>query len=79
MAYKVLLILPTLYRRWASARLHELYPWVEGWADQSMYAGIPGRGDVPAQPGDDAGIDAEARAAGQRFAGELEQYPAHGG
>ena len=44
MAYRVLLILPSLYRRWAAARLHNLYPWVSGWANSYMYAGIPGLG-----------------------------------
>lgn len=44
MAYRVLLILPTLYRKWAATRLQDLYPWVGTWANEFMYAGIPGLG-----------------------------------
>lgn len=44
MAYRILLILSTLYRKWAATRLHSLYPWVESWANSSLFAGVPGRG-----------------------------------
>ena len=44
MAYRVLLIMPTLYRKWAATRLHDLYPWVDTWANEAMFAGIPGIG-----------------------------------
>ena len=44
MAYRVLLILPTLYRKWAATRLHELYPWVDTWSNPYLFAGIPGFG-----------------------------------
>ena len=30
--YRVLMILPCLYMRWATYRLHDLEPWCEGWA-----------------------------------------------
>ena len=42
--YRVLLILPTLYRRWASARLNDLKPWIRLWQLHSMYAGVEGFG-----------------------------------
>ena len=44
MAYRILFILPTIYRRWASTRLHDLYPWVDTWSNSHMFAGIPGLG-----------------------------------
>ena len=44
MAYRVLMILPTLYRKWAATRLHTLYEWVPQWANEAIYAGIPGLG-----------------------------------
>ena len=44
MAYRVLLILPAIYRKWAATRLHDLYPWVQTWANSHMFAGIPGLG-----------------------------------
>ena len=44
MSYRVLLILPTIYRKWAATRLRDLYPWVQTWANPSLYAGIPGLG-----------------------------------
>ena len=44
LAYRLLAILPTLYRRWASTRLRALAPWVTTWQLHEMYAGPPGRG-----------------------------------
>ena len=44
LAYRVLLILPAIYRRWASARLHELKQWIAEWQLDGMYAGIEGFG-----------------------------------
>lgn len=44
MAYRILLILPAIYRPWASTRLKDIYPWVETWKNLSMFAGIPGMG-----------------------------------
>ena len=43
LAYRVLLILPTLYRRWASLRLHDLGPWTATWAMPEMCAGVEGK------------------------------------
>ena len=42
--YRILLLLPTLYRKWGTTRLRQLRPWVETWAVEGMYAGIPGQG-----------------------------------
>ena len=42
--YRILSILPVIYRRWASMRLQHLAPWVDSFALPQMYAGIPGRG-----------------------------------
>ena len=44
MAYRILLLLPNLYRRWAMLRLRDLRPWVETWSVPEMFAGIPGKG-----------------------------------
>ena len=44
LAYRVLLILPVLYRRWASTRLNTLRPWVRSWQLDGMFAGIEGFG-----------------------------------
>ena len=43
-AYRPLLVLPHLYRRWAAYRLQCLPAWIQTWANESMFAGIPGRG-----------------------------------
>ena len=42
--YRVLLILPVLYRRWATARLADLKPWVQRWQLPEMFAGVEGCG-----------------------------------
>ena len=44
LAYRVLLILPVLYRRWASARLEQLKPWIKTWQLPGLYAGVEGAG-----------------------------------
>ena len=44
LAYRVLLILPAVYRRWAAARLHTLKPWIRTWQLDNMYAGVEGVG-----------------------------------
>ncbi len=40
---RILLMLPTIYRRWTSARLRNLDPWVQSWATSDMYT-LPGTG-----------------------------------
>ena len=42
--YRVLLILPVLYMRWANLRLRDLGSWVQSWYLPCMYAGAPGVG-----------------------------------
>ena len=42
--YKILLILPRLYRRSASMGLHDLHEWIRRWQLPEMYAGVPGGG-----------------------------------
>ena len=44
LSYRVLLIRPTLYRRWASTRLQTLQPWINNWANYHTFAGVKGRG-----------------------------------
>ena len=45
LGYRVLLILPVVYRRWANARLYDLREWVDQWFPEgSMFAGAPGLG-----------------------------------
>ena len=44
LAYRVLLILPTIYRRWGSARLIHLKPCVQSWQIDGMFAGVEGFG-----------------------------------
>eukprot|EP00973_Karenia_brevis_P031843 4393927-Karenia_brevis.AAC.1 len=44
LANRILLILPTLYRRWASARHGQLEPWIQKWQLPTMHAGVPGTG-----------------------------------
>ena len=44
LAYRVLLILPGVYRRWAGLRLTQLADWIDQWAPPEMFAGIRGRG-----------------------------------
>ena len=47
-SYRVLLMLPSVYRLWAKTRLRHLTPWVEDWRTEEMYAGVPGRGAADA-------------------------------
>jgi hypothetical protein len=44
MSYRPLLVLPHLYRRWAAHRLQCLPGWIDSWANDSMFAGIPDKG-----------------------------------
>ena len=44
LADRVLLIMPTLYRRWASVRLKQLLPWTKQWGLEDMVAGVEGVG-----------------------------------
>lgn len=40
LAYRVLLIMLVLYRRWASCRLVSLAPWIRKWQLPEMFAGV---------------------------------------
>ena len=40
LSYRVLLILPVLYRRWATARLSDMQGWVHTWQHPAMFAGV---------------------------------------
>eukprot|EP00969_Alexandrium_andersonii_P187095 8267599-Alexandrium_andersonii.AAC.1 len=44
LGYRLLTVLPVVYRRWASIRLRHVDDWVSSWALPEMYAGVPGRG-----------------------------------
>ena len=44
LAYRVLQVLPVLYRRWATMRLADLEAWAKEWQMEGMYAGVPGKG-----------------------------------
>ena len=68
LSYRVLLILPALYRRWASIRLRAMDRWVDTWAEPEMFAGIRGRG--AADGWYETGIDMEeALAEGKHIVG----------
>ena len=43
-AFWVLLIMPTLYRRWATMRLDDLEHWISTWAHPAMMAGVKEKG-----------------------------------
>ena len=40
--YRILLILPVLYRKWAVVRLRNLKGWIDEWKLDCLFAGIPG-------------------------------------
>ena len=44
LAYRPLLILPHIYRRWAAYRLGSLEGWIAGWSTDAMFAGVPEQG-----------------------------------
>lgn len=44
LAYRVLLILPVLYRRWAYCRLRSMTGWVQNWQLREMYVGVASAG-----------------------------------
>ena len=48
LAYRVLLMLPTIYRTWAKIRLRDLKPWIAAWKLPEMYVGIEGQGAADA-------------------------------
>ena len=42
LAYRPLLILPNIYRRWAAYRLQSMDAWILSWATDAIFAGVPG-------------------------------------
>ena len=46
--YRVLLMLPAVYRMWAKVRLSHLAPWIKEWQLDGMFAGVEGRGAADA-------------------------------
>ena len=44
LAYRLLLITPVLYRRWAKLRLKHLQGWIMSWALPQMFGGVQGVG-----------------------------------
>ena len=39
--YRLLLMLPALYRLWARMRLYDMEAWIETWGLPEMFAGVP--------------------------------------
>ena len=48
LGFRVLTLLPVLYRRWANTRLWMLRHWARAWVEDACFAGIPGRGATDA-------------------------------
>ena len=44
LSYRVLLMMPAIYRLWSRVRLRDLGPWVDGWDRPEMFAGTTGKG-----------------------------------
>ena len=42
--YRVISVLPGLYRKWATLRLAHKHPWINSWALPNMFSGRPGVG-----------------------------------
>ena len=40
LGYRILLIMPTVYRRYAATRHRHLKGWIREWATEDMYAGV---------------------------------------
>ena len=47
-SYRPLTITSPIYRGWATMRLEDMKEWVDSWALEEMYAGVPGKGAVDA-------------------------------
>ena len=48
MSFRPLTITVPIYRRWAAIRLKSLGGWIDEWALEEMFAGVPGQGAVDA-------------------------------
>ena len=42
-SYRPLTITSPIYRAWATMRLEDMSEWVDSWALEEMYAGVPGK------------------------------------
>ena len=68
LAYRVLSLLPVLYRRWSAVRLRHLSDWIEEWRLPEMFAGIGGVGAADAT-WQEALVIELATAEGHKFGG----------
>ena len=48
MSFRPLTITVPIYRRWAAIRLKSMQAWIDEWALEEMFAGVPGQGAVDA-------------------------------
>ena len=69
-SYRPLTITAPVYRAWATMRLEDMEGWVDSWALEEMYAGIPGKGAVDAWHHALTTIE-EHKLDGQEFAGAV--------
>ena len=44
LSFRILLVLPYVYRCWAKMRLRHLAPWIRSWATEDMFALLEGTG-----------------------------------
>ena len=49
LAFRVLLVLPAIYRLWGRTRLAHLQPWIVEWTTPEIVAGVEGQGAENAQ------------------------------
>ena len=49
LAYRLLLIMPLVWRQYGSYRLNDMKPWIKTWQTHHMFAGSPG--SAPRMPG----------------------------
>ena len=47
-AYRILLMMPAVYRLWSRTRLAHLAPWIDGWDLPVIFAGTAGKGAADA-------------------------------
>ena len=48
LAYRVLLMMPSIYRLWGRLRSQHLAPWIKEWELEEMFAGTGGKGAADA-------------------------------
>ena len=47
-SYRILLMLPSVYRLWAKIRLKHMQPWISSWTTPQVFAGAEGHGAADA-------------------------------